>query len=102
MKAALDGFLAEAFPKFNRVRVSQRWAGIMDCTPDSRPIIGRDPYVPGCWVIAGFGGHGMPCGVGAGRSLAEAIVADSVPKVLDNYRPERFRLERYNMVKTNN
>jgi glycine/D-amino acid oxidase-like deaminating enzyme len=86
---SLTRFLPETFPDFPPFRVGQRWAGIMDCTTDGRPLIGALPGAPNRWVIAGFGGHGMPGALGAGRELAEALRSRQVPSVLDPYDPRR-------------
>ena len=96
IQSALEAFLPRSFPDLGPIRVSQRWAGIMDCTPDSRPIIGRDPHFDSCWIIAGFGGHGMPSGLGAARALVEVIEGDQSPDRLQHYRPGRFELSTRN------
>jgi gamma-glutamylputrescine oxidase len=98
IQSALEAFLPHSFPDFGPIRVSQRWAGIMDCTPDSRPIIGHDPQFRRCWIIAGFGGHGMPCGLGAARALVEAIEGDPFPEQLQHYRPGRFELPKSSVL----
>lgn len=94
---ALERFLPGAFPDFPPFTVSRRWSGVMDYTPDGQPLIGS--LSPGeetssgdrQWVIAGFGGHGMPAGVGAGKALAEYIVTTNPPKSLAEFSPNRFR-----------
>jgi glycine/D-amino acid oxidase-like deaminating enzyme len=70
---ALERFLPSAFPGFPPFEVRRRWAGVMDQTADGRPLIGAVPWAERQWVIAGFGGHGLPPGVAAARGLAEAI-----------------------------
>jgi glycine/D-amino acid oxidase-like deaminating enzyme len=86
----LGCFLAEAFPAFPEYRVVRRWAGIMDVTPDGRPIIGPLPGTPTLWLVCGFGGHGLPAGLGAGRAVAESIHASQPQPVLTPFAPERF------------
>jgi gamma-glutamylputrescine oxidase len=90
IQSALTHFLPEAFPGFPRVRVRQRWAGIMDHTPDGKPMIGRLPDGSNVWIIAGFGGHGFPPALGVGKVVAEAIVHGRHPAVLDSFDPARF------------
>jgi gamma-glutamylputrescine oxidase len=90
IQEALTAFLPQAFPGFPPVRVSHRWAGIMDCTVDGRPVIGAVPGFDRQWVIAGFGGHGLPVGIGAGKALAEAILTGRTPLLLQRYDPVRF------------
>ncbi len=50
------------------------WAGYRDLAPDDRPVLGRDPRVPGLSWCASFGGHGMTLGLAAGRSAARATL----------------------------
>src|SRR4029079_4257391 len=67
---ALERFLPSTFPDFPPFAISRRWAGIMDCTFDDLPIVGALPHKERQWIIGGFGGHGMPAGLGAGNGLA--------------------------------
>ncbi|GAA0459581.1 FAD-dependent oxidoreductase [Paractinoplanes deccanensis] len=73
VQRALEAFLPGAFPGFPRFGVRRRWAGVMDQTADGRPLVGAVPWAHRQWVIAGFGGHGLPPGLAAGRALAEAV-----------------------------
>jgi gamma-glutamylputrescine oxidase len=90
IQEALTGFLPQAFPGFPPFRVSHRWAGIMDYPVDGRPLIGALPGLARHWVIAGFGGHGLPVGIGAGKALAEVILTGRTPLALERYDPARF------------
>lgn len=90
---ALTHFLPDAFPGFPALRVAQRWAGTMDYPVDGKPIIGALPHAPDQWIIAGFGGHGMPAGLGAGKAIAEAIATGRAPATLDAFNPHRFKKE---------
>jgi gamma-glutamylputrescine oxidase len=90
VQRALDAFLPGAFPDFPAFAVSRRWAGVMDVTTDGRPLVGAVPGAPGQWLISGFGGHGMPAGLGAGRALAAAITTGRPDPVLAAYDPGRL------------
>ncbi|WP_309238559.1 NAD(P)/FAD-dependent oxidoreductase [Actinoplanes aureus] len=72
-RRSAEEFLPAAFPGFPPFEVRHRWTGVMDQTADGRPLIGAVPWANRQWVIAGFGGHGLPPGAGAGRGLAEAM-----------------------------
>jgi len=89
IQSGLTQFLPEAFPELGRVEVRWRWAGIMDETADGRPLVGRVPGSPGQWTIAGFGGHGLPAAVSAGRALAESMLAGVQAGVLARLDPAR-------------
>lgn len=90
---ALARFLPDAFPGFPTFRVGQRWAGIMDYPVDGKPIVGALPHTPNQWIIAGFGGHGMPAGLGVGKAIAEAIATGRAPAALEPFDPGRFKKE---------
>lgn len=47
------------------------WSGTRTFASDERFVIGPDPDVPGLVWAAGLGGHGITCGVAAGRLAAE-------------------------------
>ena len=91
IQEALERFLPGAFPGVPGVAVARRWAGIMDATPDGRPLAGAWPDGSGLWVAAGFGGHGLPPALGTGRALARAMVEGSRPAELEALDPARFR-----------
>ncbi len=90
IQAALEAFLPDAFPGLGRVRVACRWAGIMDRTPDGRPVLGAVPGAPGLWVAAGFGGHGLPPALEAGRALARALGGGGLSEGVQALDPARF------------
>lgn len=90
IQKALSDFLPDTFPGFPAFSVRHRWAGVMDCPVDSQPMIGAMPGIPNQWIIAGFGGHGMPAGLGAGKALAEAVVTGQTPGILQSFDPGRF------------
>src|SRR3546814_10887066 len=54
--------VARDFPVFRGVAVAERWAGLIDVTPDAVPVISGIDALPGLFVATGFSGHG--CGIG--------------------------------------
>ena len=82
--------LHEALPATRGARVTHRWAGVMDVTPDAVPVIDAVERVPGLHVASGFSGHGFGLGPGAGL-LAAQIIAGERPCV----DPAPFRLARF-------
>lgn len=90
---ALDGAmrkLAQDYPVFAGVAVAERWAGLIDATPDAVPVISTIDSVPGLVVATGFSGHGFGIGPGAGRLAAELVMGGST--VVD---PTPFRFSRF-------
>ncbi|MDQ6879086.1 MAG: FAD-dependent oxidoreductase [Candidatus Dormibacteraeota bacterium] len=59
-------------------------------TPDSNPLVGAVPGVPGLYLAAGLSLNGFGGGGGIGRSLAELITTGSTELDLHPYRPWRF------------
>ncbi|WP_347556947.1 FAD-binding oxidoreductase [Robbsia sp. KACC 23696] len=90
--AMLDGALAnlqQAFPSFKGARVAQAWAGMIDVTPDSLPVISAADSIPGFFIATGFSAHGFGIGPGAGGLMAD-IVRGVTPRV----DPAVFHLSR--------
>jgi glycine/D-amino acid oxidase-like deaminating enzyme len=82
--------LIRAFPAFAGVRIAESWGGLIDTTPDSVPVIGPVPAMPGFFLMSGFSGHGFGIGPGAGRLMAE-LVTGATPAV----DPTPFRFGRF-------
>ncbi len=72
-----------------RPLAKERWAGVIDVTPDAVPVISALDQVPGLFLATGFSGHGFGIGPGAGRLIADLVVGDT-PCV----DPHPFRYQR--------
>lgn len=82
--------LARDYPAFGNVGVAERWAGLIDATPDAVPVISGVDSLPGLFIATGFSGHGFGIGPGAGRLMAELVTG--APTVVD---PSAFRYSRF-------
>ncbi len=82
--------LEAAWPVFRGAIVRQSWAGMIDVTPDSLPVISPVDKIPGLTLASGFSGHGFGTSPAAGQ-LAADLVTGSKP-VLD---PSPYRLDRF-------
>ncbi|MGH7111673.1 MAG: NAD(P)/FAD-dependent oxidoreductase, partial [Stellaceae bacterium] len=82
--------IAAAFPLFRDIRIAERWAGMIDVTPDAVPVISPVEAVPGLVVATGFSGHGFGIGPGAGRLVADLVTGAS--PIVD---PGPLRLKRF-------
>jgi len=82
--------LSRAFPVFKDVAIAERWAGLIDVTPDAVPVISAVAALPGFYLASGFSGHGFGIGPASGRLIADLAVGD--PPIVD---PKPFRLERF-------
>jgi gamma-glutamylputrescine oxidase len=88
----ITAFFRESFPRLPEVRPVAHWAGTMACTPDGRPIIGAVPRMPGVWLAAGFGGHGLPPALYASMLVVRAALGLGGPPdpASAPYAPTRF------------
>ncbi len=65
--------LVELFPRASHVRVLRSWAGVVENTPDGRPIIGRLSD-PGNVVLATMSSVGFGLSPASGRAIADLVV----------------------------
>lgn len=81
-----------AFSFLEGARVAGSWAGVIDTTPDTVPVIGEVAALPGFFLATGFSGHGFGIGPGAGQLVADLVRGVSNP-VVDPapFSPARFR-----------
>lgn len=82
--------LKAAWPEFEQAEIEQAWAGLIDVTPDSTPVIDGVQALPGLTVATGFSGHGFGTGPAAGQLAADILsnqktIVDPAP-----YRFDRF------------
>lgn len=83
-------YLVKDLPIFAGAKVAQSWAGFIDGTPDSIPVISNVETQPGFYIATGFSGHGFGIAPGAGRLMADIVAGDE--PVVD---PAAFQLERF-------
>lgn len=88
IERAMAHFRAD-YPVLKDLRVEEAWGGLIDSTPDARPVISAVDALPGFHVAAGFSGHGFGMGPGGGR-LAADLITGATP-VVD---PTPFRYAR--------
>ncbi len=82
--------LQQDFPAFQGIDVQERWAGMIDATPDAVPVIDAIAKIPGLFVASGFSGHGFGLGPGAGKLMADIITGDKTCVDPTPYRHGRF------------
>jgi glycine/D-amino acid oxidase-like deaminating enzyme len=95
--APVDAILDEAlaslkdyYPAFRTATIAQRWAGVIDATPDAVPVMSPVDALPGLILATGFSGHGFGLGPGAGKLVAQLVTGEA-PCV----DPSPFRYARY-------
>ena len=81
--------LERILPGRSLPQVRARWAGLMDATPDGRPIVDRLPE-DGVWIAAGLAGHGLPPALGIGRAVASSLCTGTIAAEIVPYGLARF------------
>ena len=92
--ALLDQVLRDAvelFPQLREVRPVERWAGMIDVTPDEIPVLGPVDGLPGLFIATGFSGHGFGIGPAAGYVTAQLAMGQTPLVDLHPFRFARFR-----------
>lgn len=79
--------LRAAWPVFEQAELAQAWAGVIDVTPDSNPVIGEIAALKGLTLATGFSGHGFGTSPAAGQ-LAADLVSGHIPLI--DPKPYRF------------
>ena len=59
------------------MRIAERWAGVIDATPDVVPVMSALPKLEGLYLASGFSGHGFGLGPGAGKLIAQMIMGET-------------------------
>jgi glycine/D-amino acid oxidase-like deaminating enzyme len=81
--------LCNAWPMFASAQLDEAWAGVIDVTPDSNPVIDHIKAIPGLTIATGFSGHGFGTGPAAGHLAADLI--SNVNPIID---PSPYRFDR--------
>ena len=79
----------ELFPALGRLRVMRQWAGIVDISPDTSPVMGLTP-VPGLYVSAGWGTGGYKAIPAGGETMAWTIANDRPHELITAFGLGRF------------
>ena len=68
--------VAEMFPKAAHLNVIRSWAGVIENTPDGRPIIDR-PSDPGNVTVATMSGVGFGLSPASGHAIGDLVIDGS-------------------------
>lgn len=77
-------------PALGTAPIRRVWSGLLDVTPDEVPLVGPLPGLRGCFIAAGFSGHGFCLGPKVGQLVAEWIAAGEPSLPLHTLSPARF------------
>lgn len=97
---AIEQILPRLFPKLPQLRVTQRWAGLLDCTTDNFPVVDQIPGIPRAFMVTGFSGHGMPFAIRFGQLLAMSAQNETLSPELHPYQLNRPSLKKWQRTAT--
>jgi glycine/D-amino acid oxidase-like deaminating enzyme len=81
---------ADLFPQLEGARPVERWAGMIDVTPDEIPVLGPVDGFEGLFLATGFSGHGFGIGPAAGYLMAQLTRGEAPLVDLAPFRLARF------------
>jgi sarcosine oxidase, subunit beta len=79
----------ELFPSFSRLKLMRQWAGAVDITPDTSPIMGLTP-VRGLYINCGWGTGGYKAIPAGGDTMAHTVVNDRPHPLIERFDLGRF------------
>src|SRR5262245_17675856 len=79
----------ELFPCLGRLRVMRQWAGTVDITPDTSPIMGTTP-IEGLYISAGWGTGGYKAIPAGGETMAWTLANGQPHDLIRAFGLERF------------
>ena len=86
--------LAYLYPRLQNISIIRSWAGTMAIGPDFLPAMGKVPECKGLYIAAGFY-NGMAYASIVGELMAELVVKDRIPSLLNPFDPERFYKKKF-------
>ena len=87
----IAGRLARLFPHAAHAKIIRSWAGVIENTPDGRPVIDR-PEMPGNMIVATLSSIGFGLSPATGHAIAEMITQGQCSFAdLSSFSLSRFR-----------
>lgn len=87
--ARLQGQFASAFPGIGNPAIAASWAGMIDVTPDTLPVVDHGP-IPGLVIATGMSGHGFGIAPGMAQVIAGLVQTRAPRHDLSAFRYSRF------------
>jgi sarcosine oxidase subunit beta len=79
----------ELFPCFSRLRLMRQWAGMVDVSPDTTPIMGLTP-VEGLYINCGWGTGGYKAIPAGGDTMAYTVAHGRPHPLIASFGIDRF------------
>jgi sarcosine oxidase subunit beta len=84
------GAVVELFPSFSRLKLMRQWAGRVDITPDTSPLMGLTP-IEGLFVNCGWGTGGYKAIPAGGDTMAHTIATGKPHPLIAGFALNRFK-----------
>jgi sarcosine oxidase subunit beta len=84
------GAVVELFPSFSRLRLMRQWAGRVDITPDTSPLMGLTP-IEGLFINCGWGTGGYKAIPAGGDTMAHTVATGKPHRLIAGFNLDRFR-----------
>jgi sarcosine oxidase subunit beta len=81
--------VVELFPSFSRLKLMRQWAGRVDISPDTSPLMGLTP-VDGLFINCGWGTGGFKAIPGGGDTMAYTIAHGRAHPLIEAFPMSRF------------
>jgi len=81
--------VVELFPSFGKLRLMRQWAGAVDITPDTSPLMGRTP-VQNLYINCGWGTGGYKAIPAGGDTMAYTVAHDRPHPLIEAFALDRF------------
>lgn len=82
------------FPAFSRLKLMRQWAGIVDISPDSSPILGKTT-VNSLFISTGWGTGGFKAIPVGGETMAYTVANDRPHPLIEPFSIDRFATGRF-------
>lgn len=83
------GAVVELFPSFSRLRLMRQWAGRVDITPDTSPLMGLTP-IEGLFINCGWGTGGYKAIPAGGDTMAHTVATGKCHPLIEKFSLDRF------------
>jgi sarcosine oxidase subunit beta len=90
LQRSVIGAVVELFPSFSRLRLMRQWAGRVDITPDTSPIMGLTP-IEGLFINCGWGTGGFKAIPAGGDTMAHTVATGKPHPLITGFGLKRFQ-----------
>jgi len=90
LQRSVIGAVVELFPSFSRLRLMRQWAGRVDITPDTSPIMGLTP-IEGLFINCGWGTGGFKAIPAGGDTMADTVATGKPHPLIAGFDMKRFQ-----------